>query len=143
MWSLEQVVIYKISSIVAIVLGLAMLGNGVFMIFDPNSWYLAVPGVADRGPFNQHFLRDIGFVYVLGSAAFIYGALAERTRWQLWIMPTAWLLVHALFHVWEVIVGLSEPQALVQDFMGVTVPAVVSLVLLVISLRGDYSHLDR
>ncbi len=135
--------IHKFYSGLAIVLGLAMLLNGAYMAFEPHSWYLAVAGVAERGAFNQHFLRDIGFIYLLGSAAFIYGAFTTRARWQLWIVPTAWLLVHALFHVWEVIVGLSEPQALAQDFMGVTLPALVAVGLLVVSLRADTGSSSR
>ncbi|NJN51100.1 MAG: hypothetical protein HC809_04290 [Gammaproteobacteria bacterium] len=107
-----------------------MLGNGTFMVIAPESWYWMVPGVPDRGPFNQHFVRDIGFVYVLGGAAFIYGAVYAEHRLLLWSLPTAWLVSHALFHVWEVIVGICGPESLVEDFGGVTIPALLGLGLI-------------
>jgi len=120
---------------IAILLGVAMLGNGVFMAIAPESWYWLVPGVPDRGPFNQHFVRDIGFIYVLIGAAFGYGAIYTRHRFQLWLMPTAWLVLHAIFHVWEVLVGICGPEALIVDFGGVTLPALLGLGLLY-SCRG-------
>ncbi|MEM9623476.1 MAG: hypothetical protein AAF993_17655, partial [Pseudomonadota bacterium] len=55
----------KVITVVAMLLGVLMLGNGIFMLFGPESWYWLVPGVPDRGPFNQHFVRDIGFIYGL------------------------------------------------------------------------------
>ena len=39
---------------VAVLLGVAMEANGVFMLLSPEAWYLAVPGVTSTGPFNQH-----------------------------------------------------------------------------------------
>lgn len=129
--------IHKFTSLIAFILGLAMLANGLYMSIDPHGWYLAVPGVAERGPFNQHFLRDIGFIYLLGSAAFIHGAFSTRCRWQLWLLPTAWLLLHALFHIWEVLMGVTQPQALQQDFMGVILPALVAVGLVVASFRVE------
>lgn len=121
----------------ALALGVAMLGNGVFMIVAPESWYWSVPGVPDRGPFNQHFIRDIGFVYLLGGAAFIYGAIYTHNRVLLWLAPTAWLSAHAIFHVWEVIVGICGPEALIVDFGGVTFPALLGIALIYGSHRAE------
>ncbi len=49
----------------AVALGLAALANGVYMLLAPESWYFAVPGVTTTGPFNQHFVRDIGLIFLL------------------------------------------------------------------------------
>ncbi|MBS7663690.1 hypothetical protein I0D00_17330 [Pseudomonas lalucatii] len=111
----------------AVVLGLASLANGLFMLVAPESWYWSVPGVPVRGLFNQHFLRDIGIQYLLMGVAFVYGAVDSRYRLLLWWLPTAWLVGHAIFHVWEVAVGLCGPQYLIVDFAGVTLPALISL----------------
>lgn len=116
-------------------LGLAALGNGVFMTIAPDPWYWLVPGVPDRGPFNQHFLRDIGINYMLIGAAFIYGALYSKHRLILWLMPTAWLVGHAIFHVWEVLVGICGPESLIEDFAGVTLPALFALSLVYVSAK--------
>lgn len=125
----------KLITGVALLLGLAMVGNGVFMIVAPESWYWMVPGVPDRGPFNQHFVRDIGFIYFLGGAAFIYGAIYARHQLMLWMVPAAWLGVHAIFHVWEVVVGICGPESLIEDFGGVTIPALLGLALVYGSYR--------
>ncbi|MCR9259992.1 MAG: hypothetical protein NXH95_09730 [Pseudomonadaceae bacterium] len=106
------------------------LDGCVFMMIAPESRYWAVTGVPDRGPFNQHFVRDIGFIYLLGRAAFVFGSVYTRHRLQLWLVPTAWLAFHAVFHVWEVVVGICGPESLVEDLAGVTVPALLGLGLI-------------
>jgi len=42
--------------------GLFLFGNGLFMLVVPSAWYHFVPGVTHTGPFNQHFIRDIGLI---------------------------------------------------------------------------------
>ncbi|MCC6920085.1 MAG: hypothetical protein IT548_12850 [Alphaproteobacteria bacterium] len=112
-----------------------MGGNGLYMLYDPNGWYLAVPGVPRTGPFNQHFIRDIGLIYVLIGAAFAGGAYtAQRTA--LWAAATLWLAGHALFHLWEVAAGLCGADAIPRDFPGVTVPALLGLALTAWSVRN-------
>ena len=113
----------------AIVLGLAAIANGLFMLASPEAWYFAVPGVTTTGPFNQHFVRDIGLVYLLAGAAFLTGVAKPRYRSLLWALPTLWLSGHALFHFWEVAAGISEHSALGRDFAAVTLPAIIGLVL--------------
>jgi len=115
---------------IAALLGLAALANGVLMTIAPETWYWMVPGVPDRGPFNQHFLRDIGMNYSLIGAAFILGAIDTKHSLTLWLMPTAWLTGHAIFHVWEVFVGICGPEFLIIDFGGVTLPALLALWLI-------------
>lgn len=114
---------------IALLLGLAVMSNGVFMIITPEPWYWAIPGVPDRGPFNQHFIRDIGFIYLLMGAAFIYGAIYKHYQLPLWLLSTAWLICHAVFHIWEVIVGICGPESLIEDFSGVTLPGLLGAML--------------
>ena len=113
----------------AVVLGVAAIANGVFMLASPEDWYFAVPGVTDTGPFNQHFLRDIGLIFVLMGAGFLIGAARPRLRVLLWAVPTIWLSGHALFHFWEVAVGICSPSVLPRDFPAVTLPAIIGVVL--------------
>jgi len=120
---------------IALLLGGVMLANGTWQLVAPEGWYWAIPGVPDRGPFNQHFVRDIGIVYALAGVGLILGAVRPRQRFGYWWAPTFWLAGHALFHVWEVVVGLCGPASLVQDFAGVTLPALLALILLVYARR--------
>ncbi len=49
------------------------------------------------GPFNQHFVRDIGLVFLFVGTAYLAGAFLPRHRVVLWAAPTLWLWGHALF----------------------------------------------
>src|SRR5215510_9407847 len=90
---------------VAVLLGVAMMANGIFMLVSPEAWYFAVPGVTSTGPFNPHFLRDTGLIFVLLGGAFLLGAAQPRSRVLLWAAASIWLSGHALFHFWEAAVG--------------------------------------
>ena len=109
----------------AIALGVAAEANGVFMLLSPEGWYAAVPGVTTTGPFNQHFIRDIGLIFVFLGLGFLIGAARPHLRLLLWSASTLWLSGHALFHFWEVAVGICGPSALVRDFAAVTCPALL------------------
>lgn len=113
----------------AVVLGVAALANGTFMLISPANWYFSVPGVTTTGPFNQHFLRDIGLIFLFIGIAFLVGTAQPAWRAALWSAASLWLCSHALFHFWEVAVGICGPSALVRDFAAVTLPALISAVL--------------
>jgi hypothetical protein len=113
----------------AVLLGLALEANGVFMLAAPDAWYLAVPGVTATGPFNQHFLRDIGLIFLLMGAGFLAGAARPQWRILLWAAPTVWLSGHALFHFWEVAVGICTASVIPRDFPAVTLPAIIGIAL--------------
>jgi hypothetical protein len=113
----------------AVLLGLALAANGIFMLASPEHWYVAVPGVTSTGPFNQHFLRDIGLIFVFLGGAFLLGTARPQFRVLLWGAASIWLLGHALFHFWEVAVGICSPSDLVRDFPAVTLPAIIAVVL--------------
>ncbi|WP_232628693.1 hypothetical protein [Methylobacterium sp. Leaf118] len=129
----------KASPVMGGLLGAGLIGNGTFMLVSPGAWYVAVPGVTTTGPFNQHFLRDIGLIFVLIGAGFVYGAVRPRARVLLWSIGALWLSGHALFHFWEVAVGICGPEVLPRDFPAVTLPALVAVALSLWSVR----HADR
>jgi hypothetical protein len=103
---------------VAIVLGLVAEANGLFMLYSPNDWYFAVPGVTTTGPFNQHFIRDIGLIFLFVGTAFLVGTSRPRFRLVLWATPTLWLWSHAVFHFWEVAVGICGPSVIARARWG-------------------------
>jgi len=121
----------------AAAMGLAAVANGLVMLASPAGWYGAVPGVTTTGPFNQHFVRDIGLIYLLAGAAYLTGAARPRYRLALWAVPTLWLTAHAVFHLWEVAVGISGHSAMGRDFPAVTLPAIVGLALTAWAAKGS------
>jgi hypothetical protein len=120
---------------IAMLLDVAMIANGTFMLVAPEGWYLAVPGVTSTGPFNQHFLRDIGLIFLLLGGAFLLGAALPGSRVLLWAAASIWLTGHALFHFWEVAVGICSPSVLPRDFPAVTLPAIIGIALTFWAIR--------
>jgi hypothetical protein len=109
--------------------GLFLSLNGLFMLVAPLTWYDSVPGVTDTGFFNQHFIRDIGIIQLFLGVAFVVGMMRPDGRIGLWTVATLWLAAHAVFHVWEVAVGICAPSALVRDFPAVSLPAILGAML--------------
>jgi hypothetical protein len=85
-----------------------------------------VPGVTTTGTFNQHFVRDIGLVFLFIGMVFLVGVARPRLRLFVWAAPTLWLGGHALFHFWEVAVGICGPSTIARDFPAVTLPAILA-----------------
>jgi len=133
----------RICLTLATLLGLGGIANGLIMLVAPMEWYFAVPGVTSTGPFNQHFIRDIGLIYALIGVALVVGAARPMARTWLWGAAAAWLSGHALFHFWEVAVGICGPGALARDFASVTLPAIITLLLTAWSLGGRHSVHNR
>ena len=102
-----------------VLLGLFHLGNGLFMIAAPDSWYAAVPGVMQTGPMNHHFIVDIGLAFVASGAFMILGTRARLAAFAL--AGATWPALHALFHVWEWIAdGIpADPHILASDAVAV------------------------
>jgi len=96
--------------------GLFLSVNGIFMLIAPETWYESVPGVTGTGFFNQHFIRDIGIIQLF---------LRPERSIGLWLVATLWLGAHAVFHLWEVAVGICSPSALLRDFPAVSLPAIL------------------
>lgn len=115
--------------------GVFLSANGLFMLIAPLAWYELVPGVTDTGFFNQHFIRDIGIIQLFLGVAFVVGMTMPERRIGLWAAATLWLSAHALFHFWEVAVGICSPSALPRDFPGVTLPAIIGMVLTFWAIR--------
>ena len=67
--------------VVALVLGIALGSNGVWMLAAPETWYLRIPGVAATGPANFHFIRDIGCAYAVTAACLVWLAVEPRRSW--------------------------------------------------------------
>lgn len=119
----------------AALLGLAMGANGIFMLVVPEAWYFAVPGVTATGPFNQHFVRDIGLIFLFIGSAMLFGVVRPALRVLLWGAAALWLSGHALFHLWEVAVGICAPSVIIQDFPAVTLPAIIAAALTIWAAR--------
>jgi len=108
---------------------LALVRKRAFHARRARVWYEFVPGVTDTGFFNQHFIRDIGIIQLFLGVAFGVGMIRPELRVPLWAAATLWLIAHAVFHLWEVAVGICSPSAIPRDFPAVTLPAIFGVIL--------------
>ena len=83
-----------------ILLGLFHLGNGLWMLWAPDGWYAAVPGVSLTGAINHHFIADIGLAFVASGAGLLLGARNMRSAGAFAVAGSAWPALHALLHLW-------------------------------------------
>ena len=111
----------------ALVLG----GNGMAMLFAGLWWYGVVPGVTATGPFNPHFVRDIGAAYLVAGLSHAAFALRPRQAWSALVAAAGFLTLHAAIHVFDAVCGTRPLQDVVRDFAGVYLPTFIALGLAV------------
>jgi hypothetical protein len=101
---------------------LALIANGAFMLLWPETWYGFVPGVVDTGPFNPHFVRDIGSAYLVAGGSLLWFTLEKRAR-PAAIAAAAFLALHAVVHLWDAVAGREALVQLLEDVPIVILPA--------------------
>ena len=112
----------------AALLTLVMGGNGIAMLFAGLWWYGVVPGVTATGPYNPHFVRDIGAAYLVVGASLAAFAWRPRDAWPAVAAAAGFLTLHAAIHVFDAACGTRPLQDVIRDFGGVYLPALVTLV---------------
>src|SRR5215469_6860321 len=108
------------------VLGFGLAFNGIMMLTTPAPWYLAIPGVPETGPFNAHFVRDIGAAYLAAGGALLWFAAQPVARAAAQT-GAAFLSLHALIHVWDAAAGREHAHQLLTDLPAVLLPAILAV----------------
>ncbi len=109
-----------------IVIGVSLAANGLFMLFAPLTWYGVVPGVVETGPFNPHFVRDIGCAYIVAGGGLLW-LLRDPRAWPAAMASGAFLALHAATHVWDFALGRIELAHFASDLVLVILPALLVL----------------
>jgi hypothetical protein len=115
--------------IVAAALALLLGGNGVVMLFDGLWWYGVVPGVTATGPYNPHFVRDIGAAYLVAGLGAAWFAWKPREGWPALVAAAAFLSLHAAIHVFDAACGTKPLADVIRDFGGVYLPTLLALAI--------------
>jgi hypothetical protein len=109
---------------IAAILAVFNITNGLTMLFASSSWWASVPGASETGPFNLHFVQDVG-------AAFLTAGLALAARaWRAVYWPAAlagsgFLAAHAVIHLIKIATGHDVDAA--TDSAIVVLPAALAL----------------
>ena len=111
---------------VLLVLGVVSVGNALWMLAGPMHWYHELPaGVPDTGPFNAHFVRDIGCAFVAIGAALLWAARAPQVRAPLVAIAALFYVAHAALHVFDTLSGALDADHWALDLPGVYLPALL------------------
>ena len=70
------------------------------------------------GPFNPHFVRDIGCAYLTAALSLLW-LLRDPRAWPAVIAGTGFLSAHALVHLWDALAGRASLAHLIGDLPGV------------------------
>ncbi|MFT4571398.1 MAG: hypothetical protein ACI8TX_001101 [Hyphomicrobiaceae bacterium] len=118
--------------------GFGNLATGVWMLADPQGWYLTLPaGIPDTGPLNEHFIRDLGSTFsVMGFACFA-AAVQPRLRVPAIGAVTLFYVMHAGVHVTDTLAGRLPSSHWAIDFPGVYLPAIILAVVLALLWRSE------
>jgi hypothetical protein len=104
-----------------VLIGLANVFNGLAMVLSPAAWYEAVPGVSATGPFNPHFVVDIGLAYLASGLFMTAAAKPTREAALVALAGAVWPALHALFHIvlWFMHGFPREPRVAFAEAFGV------------------------
>lgn len=101
--------------------------NGLAMLLFAAQWYPAVPGVTETGPFNSHFVRDIGSAYLACAVGLGWWAARRPGGAGAALVAAVFLGLHMLVHVADAMSGHHPGGDIVRDFVGVYVPALATI----------------
>lgn len=107
-------------------LGIFHAANGMVMLTAPRFWYGAAPGAAHSGPFNPHFIQDVGLAFLAAGLAFL--AFASSVKWRLAAFgASGFIIFHALLHLSDL--AGSDLGDLPAILAGIILPALLGLFL--------------
>jgi hypothetical protein len=109
---------------IAAVLGALIVLNGFVMLVASAFWYQSVPGVPETGPYNHHFVQDIGAAFLVAGLALVVRAWRPR-YWPAAVAGAAFLAVHALLHLLLILAGHDQYAAF--DLLAILLPAALAV----------------
>ncbi|WP_018237186.1 hypothetical protein [Ensifer sp. BR816] len=110
--------------------------NGILMLVAPELWFHTVPDVDQIGPFNAHFVRDIGLGFVAAASVLAVAAWRGGRGTVLW-SATIFLAGHAGLHLIEMAQHGIALSAALRDGLLIVVPGLMPLVLSVTGARQE------
>jgi hypothetical protein len=118
-----------LAGLLALVIG----GNGAVMLVAGRWWYAAVPGVTTTGPYNAHFVKDIGAAYLVAGLGLAWFAARPRQGWPALVASAAFLGLHALIHLADAAQSRTGLADLLRDAPGVIAPALIAAAIAALS----------
>lgn len=112
---------------IARVLAAVLAANAAYILFAAQAWYRSVPGVTATGPFNHHFVGDVGVASFAVAVALFMGSLAPARLAGYAAIATVFLGGHALLHLAGYGIHPEGNGTWVADLFGIHLPALIAL----------------
>jgi hypothetical protein len=94
------------------------------MLLAAPAWYESVPGVSETGPYNPHFVQDIGAAFLVAGLAL--AARVWRPRyWPAAVAGAGFLVAHAVLHLLMILFGHDHYAAF--DLIAIVLPSGLAL----------------
>jgi len=111
---------------IILVIGVATIANALWMLAGPMHWYTDLPAaVPDTGPFNPHFVRDIGCAFLATGTALVWAFFSPRFRLALVSIGALFLAAHAVLHAYDTLRGSLGHDHWLLDLPGVYLPGIL------------------
>jgi hypothetical protein len=121
--------------------GIVSLANGIWMLASPLTWYTDLPAaVPDTGPFNPHFVRDIGVTYIVMAIGFVWCARHLGRHRTVHIGLALLWGGHALLHLVDILTGRLPTTHWVIDAPAIFIPA---LLLAIAAVPGIWRRIEE
>jgi hypothetical protein len=121
-----------------LLVGVANIANALWMLAGPMHWYTELPAaVPDTGPFNPHFVRDIGCAFLAVGAALVWAFFRPRDRFPLVTIGGLFLAAHAVLHAYDTLRGALGHEHWLLDLPGVYLPGILIPVIAYRIYRED------
>jgi hypothetical protein len=111
---------------------------GLTMLIAGERWFVTTPSVAATGPYNSHFVADVGAAFLAAGLALL--ARSWRTRfWPAAVAGSTFLIFHGLIHVRDFFL---HPHDLM-SMLSVVVPSILAMWAALPSKRDTDAELHR
>jgi len=109
---------------ISALLAMPTVVNGLLMLAAGPFWYASVPGVSETGPYNPHFIQDIGAAFLVAGLAL--AARVWRPRyWPAAVAGAGFLAAHALLHLVMIASGHDHYAAF--ELIAIVLPSALAL----------------
>lgn len=119
-----------------VLVGLGSSANAAWMLLSPDTWFHRLPAaVADFGPYNVHFVRDVGIAYLSVGVGLLWSAARPAARVPVAVIAILFFTGHAAIHVFDTARGHVGPHHWLTDLPTTYLPALLLMAAIRLS-RG-------
>ena len=123
------------TNLLAGILGLGFMIIGLLAFFASERFFDSLGTY--YGTFNNHFVKDAGISFFCSGALLLSSIQLEQWRIPLTIGGAMFIVLHGLFHVQMLIMGMAPTGSdLIREIAIVITPAVLTFALVIARLRG-------